>query len=175
MEDANGVGPATHAGEYGIRHARAIRELSLRLPADHRLQLANQVGIRMRADSGSQQIVGPPGIRDPVLDRCVDGGPQGPIPGSDRDHGSAKSMHAVHVGGLSLDIHLAHVDHARQPQAGTGCGCGHAMLSRTGLRDDPPGADRLRKEPLTDGVVDLVGAGVGQVLAFHPHFRTPPV
>ncbi len=46
-----------------------------------------------------------------------------------------------------------------------------AVLAGAGLGDDPPLAEPLGEQRLADGVVDLVRAGVGQVLALEPDAR----
>ena len=59
-----------------------------------------------------------------------------------------------------------HVDLALQPEQG---GCGrqrHTVLPRAGLRDQLLLAHPLGQQPLTQAVVDLVGTGVVEVLAF---------
>jgi hypothetical protein len=43
------------------------------------------------------------------------------------------------------------------------------VLPRPGLRDDPPLVHAAREQCLPDGVVDLVGAGVVQILALEHH------
>ena len=48
---------------------------------------------------------------------------------------------------------------------------GHTAPTRSRLRDDPPLAHALREKHLAERVVDLVGAGVEQVLALHPDLR----
>ena len=47
------------------------------------------------------------------------------------------------------------------------------MLARAGLGDDALDAQAFREQGLADGVVDLVRARVGEVLALQPHFGTP--
>jgi len=47
------------------------------------------------------------------------------------------------------------------------------MLPGAGLSDDALGAQAPSKQRLTDGVVDLVRAGVCQILALEPHVRAP--
>src|SRR5690606_902194 len=59
----------------------------------------------------------------------------------------------------------AHVDHALQAEARGDGGAGHAMLAGAGFGDDPGLAHAAGEQRLADGVVDLVRAGVVQVLA----------
>ena len=50
-------------------------------------------------------------------------------------------------------------------------GRGHAVLAGAGLGDDALLAHALGQQSLTDAVVDLVGAGVQQVLALEVNLR----
>ena len=65
---------------------------------------------------------------------------------------------------LARDVLRAHVDDAFEPEPGAHRGRGDAVLARAGFRDDPALAHPLRQQRLADGVVDLVGAGVIEVL-----------
>ena len=56
------------------------------------------------------------------------------------------------------------MSHCHAEQGGDGGG-GHAVLARAGLGDEPRLAHAPGQQGLAQGVVDLVGAGVGQVLA----------
>jgi hypothetical protein len=76
-----------------------------------------------------------------------------------------EQLHAVDVGALALDVLAAHVDHAFQPVAGADGGGGHAVLAGAGLGDHARLAHAPRQHGLADGVVDLVRAGVVEVLA----------
>ena len=82
-----------------------------------------------------------------------------------------EQAHAIDVGLLARDVHLAHVDHALQPEArGHGRG-GHAVLAGAGLGDDAGLAHAPGQQRLADGVVDLVRAGVVEVLALEIDLR----
>ena len=59
----------------------------------------------------------------------------------------------------------AHVDDALQAEQGAGRGRGHAVLAGAGLGDDAALAHAHGEQRLTEHVVDLVGAGVAEVLA----------
>src|SRR5690606_23222749 len=64
-----------------------------------------------------------------------------------------------------------HVDDAFQAQARRHGGGGHAVLAGAGLGDDPGPAHAAGQQRLADGVVDLVRAGVVQVLALEQDAR----
>ena len=75
---------------------------------------------------------------------------------------------------LPSSVFLAHVDHALKPEQGArGCRC-NAVLSGPGLGDDTGLAHSLGEQCLTQHVVDLVRAGVVQVLALEQDPRAPP-
>jgi hypothetical protein len=57
------------------------------------------------------------------------------------------------------------------PKRGAHRGRGHAVLPRPGLGDDAALAHAAREQHLPDRVVDLVRAGVVEVLALEPHRR----
>src|SRR6185437_5934084 len=73
--------------------------------------------------------------------------------------------HPHHVGVLPADVLLAHVDVAVEAEPRAHRGAGHAVLPGAGLGYDPPLAQPLGQQRLPDRVVDLVRAGVVQVLA----------
>src|SRR6185437_3509561 len=50
---------------------------------------------------------------------------------------------------------------------------GDAVLARAGLGDDAPRTEALGEQRLAGGIVDLVRAGVRQILAFQPHLCAP--
>ena len=104
-------------------------------------------------------------VGHPVADGLVDGVLEGAGSRLDGDDLGFQQAHPVDVEGLAADVLLAHVDDAVQPQHGAGGGGGDAVLPRAGLSDDAPLAHVLRQERLAEGVVYLVGAGVGQVFA----------
>ena len=74
---------------------------------------------------------------------------------------------------LALHVHRAHVHRARQADARAGRGAGDAMLAGAGLGDDALRAEPLGEHRLAERVVDLVRAGVREILALEPHLRAP--
>src|SRR3712207_9214218 len=71
----------------------------------------------------------------------------------------------------SAGVLLAHVDRAGQPHEGRRGGGRDAVLAGPGLGDDPLLADPLGQQRLAQHVVDLVRAGVVEVLALEPDAR----
>src|SRR5690606_31337112 len=83
----------------------------------------------------------------------------------------AEQLHPGHVERLALAVDGAHVDDALQAEQRGGGGGGHAVLAGAGLGDDALLAQPLGQQRLAQHVVDLVGAGVGEVLALEQHAR----
>ena len=87
-------------------------------------------------------------------------------------HGShlgAEQLHPEHVESLALHIDGAHIDDAFEAEQRARRGRRHTVLSGAGLGNDAALSHSLGEKRLTDDVVDLVRAGVGQVLAFEKH------
>ena len=110
-------------------------------------------------------------VRHPVAHRLVDGLLQRLLAGVHRHHLRAEHLHAIHIQRLPLAIHRAHVDDALQPEHGGDRGRGDAVLARAGLGDDARLAHAPGQQDLADGVVDLVRAGVEQILALEINLR----
>ena len=86
-------------------------------------------------------------------------------------HLGAEQLHPPHVQRLALDVLGAHVHDAIEPEERAHGRCGDAVLAGAGLGDDAPLAHPPREQQLPDGVVDLVRAGVAQVLALQVDAR----
>ena len=78
----------------------------------------------------------------------------------------AEQVHALDVGPLPAHVLLAHVDDALEAEAGADGRGGDTVLAGARLGDDSPFAQPARQDGLAERVVQLVGAGVQQVLAF---------
>ena len=89
-----------------------------------------------------------------------------------RDHLGAQHLHAEHVGRLTRDVDRAHIDDAfeTEPRAQR-CG-GDAMLAGAGLGDDALLAHAARDHDLAEHVIDLVRAGVVELLTLEIDFCT---
>ena len=112
-----------------------------------------------------EHVVGRLDVRDPVAHRVVDRVLERRAAARDRPDLRAERAHPEHVRLLALDVLGAHVDDARQPEQGAGGRGRDAVLAGAGLGDDPGLAEPPRQQRLAERVVDLVGAGVGEVLA----------
>src|SRR5712691_9412242 len=164
-EDPDRVRAAADARDDDLRQpAFGLAELLARLAADHGLQLALDLRVWSGADARADQIVRRLDVRDPVanrLARCLLERAGAEVDGPNL---RAEQVHALDVGSLAPHVLLAHVDDALETEASTHCrGC-DSMLSRAGLRHDAALAQTAREHSLTEGVVELVRAGVQQVL-----------
>ena len=110
-------------------------------------------------------------LRDPVAHRLVDRFLQRGRAGRHGHDLRAEEPHARDVERLPLHVHRAHVDDAFAAEARRHRGRGDAVLARAGLGDDALLAHAPREQNLAERVVDLVRAGVEQVLALEIDFR----
>ena len=83
----------------------------------------------------------------------------------------AEHFHAIDVERLALAIHRAHVDDALEAEHRGDGGGGDAVLAGAGFGDDARLAHAPGEQDLADGVVDLVRAGVEEVLALEIDLR----
>src|SRR5439155_15303416 len=79
-------------------------------------------------------------------------------------HFGAQEAHPLYVRPLAAHVLGAHVDDALEPEARADRRRRNAVLARARLRDDPPLAQPPREQRLAKGVVELVRAGVEEVL-----------
>ena len=172
MEDPHRVGPAAHAGDHGVRvAARRRRHLRQAFLADHALEIAHHHRVRVRPGDGADDVEGRFDVRHPVAHRFVERILQRLRAGQDGDDGRAEELHPEHVLRLPFHVLRAHVDHAFHAEArGDGRGR-NAVLPGTGLGNHALLAEALGEQRLTDAVVDLVRAGVIEVLALEPDLR----
>ena len=95
--------------------------------------------------------------------------------GRDRDDLGAEQPHPGDVERLPAGVLLAHVDDALEAEQRRGGGGGDAVLAGAGLGDDPGLAHPLGQQRLAEHVVDLVRAGVVEVLALEQDPRAAGV
>ena len=172
MEQADGIAAAADAGGDRIRQAAVVgQHLRARLAPDHGVEVAHHARIRIGAGDGADDVEGVVHVGDPVAHRFVQRVLQRGRAAGHRHHRRAEQLHAVDVDLLPLDVGGAHVDHAFQAQPGGDRGTGDTVLAGAGLGDDPLLAHPAGQQRLADGVVDLVRAGVVQVLALEQDLR----
>ena len=176
VEHADRVRAAADARDDGIREpADLVEELRARLFADDLLEVAHHRGERMRSRRRAEDVVRRLDARDPVAVRVVDGVLEGARARLDRDDLGAEQAHAGDVERLTLGVDLAHVDRALEAEEGCRRGGRHPVLARAGLGDHARLAEALGEQRLAEDVVDLVGAGVVEVLALEEDARAPGV
>ena len=174
-EDAERVRAAAHAGRHRVRQpAVPVQHLRPGLGADHPLELADQHRERVRAGDRADQVVGVVDPGDPVAHRVVHRVLERLGAGLDGDHLGAEQPHPGHVERLPLGVDLAHVDRALEAEQGGRRRRGHPVLAGAGLGDHPGLAHPAGQQGLAEHVVDLVRAGVVEVLALeHDAWRRP--
>ena len=89
----------------------------------------------------------------------------------DRDHFGAQQLHAEHVGRLPLDVGGAHIDDAVEAEQRAHGGRGDAVLTGAGFGDDAGLAHAPRQQDLAHAIVDLVRAGVVELVALEIDLR----
>jgi len=127
----------------------------------------------MGSQGRAKNVVGPVTATRPGAQGLVHRLFEGALPGFHGDDLRAEEPHARHVGRLAGHVGDAHVHRAVQAQPRAGRGSGHTVLPCARFRDDlcfahAPGEDCLRQ-----GIVDLVGPGVGEVLALQEQSLQP--
>ena len=125
----------------------------------------------MRPGDGADDVERVLDVGHPVAHRLVERVLQRLRPGLDRHDRRAEELHAEDVLRLALDVLRAHVDDALHAEARGDRRGRDAVLAGAGLGDDARLAQALREQRLADAVVDLVRAGVVQVLALEVDLR----
>ena len=176
VEHADRVRAAADARDDGIRKpAGLVEQLLPRLFADDLLEVAHHRGERMRARRRAEDVVGGLDARDPVAVGVVDRVLERARAGLDGNDLGAEQPHARDVERLALGVDLAHVDRALEAEERGRGGGRHAVLAGAGLGDHARLAEALGEQRLAEHVVDLVRAGVVEVLALEEDPRTAGV
>ena len=172
IEDAHGIRAAADAGDDSIGLAcRLLLHLHQALFADHRLEVAHHHRVGMRTGHGADDVEGALDVGHPVAHRFVERVLERARTRLHRHDRGAKELHAVDVLRLALHVLGAHVDHALHAVARGDRGGGDAVHAGAGLGDYTRLPHATRKERLADGVVDLVRAGVVEILALDVDLR----
>ncbi len=90
---------------------------------------------------------------------------QGPGAAGDRMHPGAQQFHAVHVQRLTDSVFLSHINLTFHVQQGGGGGSGHAVLPCAGLGNEAGLSHLFSQQGLAQHIVDLVRAGMVQILS----------
>ena len=172
MEDADRVRAAADAGDDRVRQqAGEVLDLLAGLHPDDPLEVADHHRERVRAADRADAVVRGLDRGHPVAEGLVHRVLERPGARGDRDDLGAEHPHAGHVQRLPPGVLLAHVDRALEAEQGAGGRGRHAVLAGPGLRDHPGLAHPLGQQHLAEHVVDLVAAGVREILALEQHPR----
>ena len=163
--------PPTQAATASGSAPVSSRHCCPRLVADDPLEVAHHHRERVRAGDRAEQVVRRLDVGDPVAHRLVDRVLERAGAGRDRDDLGAEQPHPGDVERLAPGVLLAHVDDAVEAEQRRGGGGRDAVLAGAGLGDDPGLAHPLGQQRLAEHVVDLVRAGVVEVLALEQDAR----
>ncbi len=121
----------------------------------------------MRPAHGAEHVVGVGHGLDPVPQASVDRVLERPRPILDLDHRRPELLHPENVGALARNVFGTHVNHALEAEAGRHRGRRDSVLAGPRLGDHALLSHAPDEEALPHDVVQLVGAGVIQVLPLH--------
>ena len=164
-EHAHGVGAAAYTGYHGIGKLPGhLHKLLPGLNAHNGLEVPDHQGEGVGPHHGADAVNAVPVIRGiggkGRIHRLFQGGKAFRY----GNHVGSQNLHSCHVGSLLLNVHLPHVNVALQAKVGGGGSQSHAVLSGAGFGDDLFLSHVLGKEGFSHAVVQLVGAGVVQIL-----------
>ena len=173
VHDADGVGTAADACANRIRMVDAVPILKLLLGflTDDLLEVAHHCREWMRTGNSAQQVVSVFYIGNPVTKSLVDGVLKDVIAQGDFHDFRTEHAHTCNVQGLTTRIDLAHVDAAFQAEHGAHRSGGDTVLTCTGFSDDTGLAHALDQQSLPECIVDLVRAGMVEILTLEEHTR----
>ena len=153
------------------RRPSSLEHLRAGLVADDALEVAHHGGVGMRAGGGADAIEGVGDIGHPVAQRLVHRVLERARARLHRPHFRAQHLHAEDVRLLPLDVDRAHIDDALQPEPRAGGGGRDAVLAGARLGDDALLAHAPGEQDLAEHIVDLVRAGVIELVALEIDFR----
>ena len=172
MEQADGVGAAADCRDQQVGQAAdAVQHLGAGFLADHALEVADQLGIGVGTGGGADDVECVVDIGDPVAQRLVHRVLERRGAAGHRHHIGAEQFHPEDIRLLPFDIGRAHEDGAGQVEARADGGRRHAMLTGTGFGDDAGLAHAQGEQDLADAIVDLVRAGMVELVALEPDLR----
>ena len=148
-----------------------ILKLLLGFLADNLLEITHHCRERMRTCDRTKQVVRVFDVGNPVSQSLIDGVLENAVSQSDFHHLGTEHAHASDIKRLTTRIDLAHVDAAFQAEHGTHRSGGHTMLSRAGFSNDAGLTHALDQQSLPKRIVDLVGAGMVEILTLEEYTR----
>src|SRR5712692_6606100 len=175
-EHADGVGAASDARDHNVWELPVHRQVLIAgLIADHTLQVADHLRVRVRAHDRPDDVMGGAHVRHPVANRLGGRVLQRLGPARDLPDLGPQQLHAPDVHRLPAHVLRAHVDRTLEAEASGHSGDGDAVLPGAGLRDEARLAHADRQQRLPDRVVEFVRAGVAQILALEVDVRAAEV
>ena len=169
-----GIAASPDAGDEVVRVVASLlrKQLLFDFTADNRLQPGHHIGVGMRADRRADDVVGVRRVAAPVADSLVRRVLERFVAAGDRSYLRTEHLHFLYVEVLPPDVGLAHVDDALHVHQCADRRGRHAVLAGARLGDDPRFAHPPCEQDLSQCVVDLMRAGMVQVLALEVDFRT---
>ena len=175
-EQAHGIRPTTDAGNDRIRQTTlGFENLDASLTADDLVKGPHDLREWSRASHGAEHVVGLLDGRDPVAHRLIDRVLKSTAPSRDGDHLGAEELHSSNVERLPPGVLLAHVDRAFEAKQCGGSCRRDSVLACASFGNETLLAHSLGEKGLTKHVVDLVRAGVIEILALEIDRCAPAV
>src|SRR5436190_3224420 len=173
VKDPDRIRPTTDAGNYGSwKFPFRLHNLRASLTADDFMEVADHRRIGMRAEHAAQQVMRRADVGDPVAHGFVDCIFQCPRASIHAANFRAQQPHAEDVEFLTAHVFGAHVNHTVKAEQRTNRRRSDAVLTGPGFSDHAVFPHPLDEQGLAEAVVDLVRAGVQQVLALQVDFCT---
>ena len=166
IEDAHRIRTAADAGDDDIGLAAGeLRHLREAFLADHALEVAHHHRVRMRSRHAADDVKRVLNVGHPVAHRLVQRVLERLRPGLDRDHFGTEKLHAENVLRLAQHVLGAHVHDAFHAEARGDRRGRDTVLPRAGLGNHTRLGHAPCEQRLADAVIDLVRAGMIEILA----------
>lgn len=170
IEHASGIAAPSDTRDDGIGKPTETRlALLSAFGADDALEVADHHREGVRPDHRADDVMGVFDARHPIAHGFVDGVAERARTAFDGTDFGSHQPHAKHVGLLTADIFGPHIDDAGQAKVGARRRRRDTVLPGSGLRDDACLFHTQGQQRLAERIVDLVRAGVIQVLALEPN------
>ena len=167
VDSAGGIAATADAGDevVGIIAARLLLQLPFQLFRNNALHTRHQVRIRVRPHRRTDYVERVGRMTAPVADGFAAGIGERHVARPHGMHRRAEHLHTLYIRVLSFNVGSTHENLTLHTHQRTNCCGSHTMLTGTSLCDDARLAHAACQQNLSDSVVDLVRAGVVQVLA----------
>jgi hypothetical protein len=172
VEQPDGVRAAADTGDQRVGQAALSgHHLRLGFATDDRLEIPHHRGIWMRTSCRANNVVGVRNVSDPVAQSFIHGIFERARARRDCVNFGLQQVHPEDVRLLPLDVGFAHVNLAGQIELGANGGHRDAMLPRTGFGNDTRFTHALGQQDLAETVINLVAAGMVELVALEIDFR----